>query len=137
MSVENKELDKNISTEKKRGGQPGNRNARTHGFYSRELPTEQNEALEAAGSVNHLDEEIALLRLKILAIANSPTENYPALLMAMSLLVKMITVNRDFERVDSMLDSFHADFVAKQAADKKLQRFDRLMNNPELTDLDE
>jgi hypothetical protein len=134
MSIENKEFDK-----KKRGGQPGNRNARTHGFYSRELTTEQHATLQAADSVNHLDEEIALLRLKILAIANSPTENYPALLMAMSLLVKMITVNREFERVDAMVDSFHDEFVAKQAADKRAQQFDRrmMLNSPELLDITE
>ena len=92
MSTENKELDK-----KKRGAQPGNLNARVHGFYSRELTTEQANALEVAHGVQALDQEIALLRLKSLAIANSPNENFPALLMALSLLTKMLIVDMELK----------------------------------------
>ena len=93
---------------KTRGGQPGNHNARTHSFYSRELTTEQQEALDAAHGVQDLDQEIALLRLKILAIANSPNENYPAFLMALSLLTKMLTVDLEFKRLSAEQESRRA-----------------------------
>ncbi len=58
---------------------------------------EQANALEAAHGVQALDQEIALLRLKILAIANSPNENFPALLMALSLLTKMLIVDMELK----------------------------------------
>jgi hypothetical protein len=38
-----------------------------------------------------------------------------------------------------MVDSFHDEFVAKQAADKRAQQFDRrmMLNSPELLDITE
>jgi len=86
-----------ISDEKKRGGQPGNQNARTHGFYSRTLTPEQQETLDAAAGLNNLDEEIALMRFKISSIITNDPDNHAALLMAVSLLTKMITVNGDYK----------------------------------------
>ena len=86
-----------ISDEKKRGGQPGNQNARTHGFYSRTLTPEQQETLDAAAGLNNLDEEIALMRFKISSIITNDPDNHAALLMAVSLLTKMITVNGEYK----------------------------------------
>jgi hypothetical protein len=86
-----------ISDDKKRGGQPGNQNARTHGFYSRTLTPEQQETLEAAADLRNLDDEIALMRFKISSIITHDPDNHAALLMAVSLLTKMITVNGDYK----------------------------------------
>jgi hypothetical protein len=47
------------------GGQPGNHNARVHGFYSRRASPEQAEEAAEAREVKGLDEEIELLRRKI------------------------------------------------------------------------
>jgi hypothetical protein len=50
---------------RRKGGQPGNQNARKHGFYSRVLSkAEQLEVAEAEG-IEGLDEEIAVLRFKL------------------------------------------------------------------------
>jgi hypothetical protein len=50
---------------RRRGGQPGNQNARKHGFYSRVLSkAEQLEVAEAEG-IEGLDGEIAVLRFKL------------------------------------------------------------------------
>lgn len=49
----------------KRGSQPANQNARKHGFYSRALSEAEGIEIEAASQVEGIDEEIALLRVKL------------------------------------------------------------------------
>ena len=97
MNEDNIEKIDTNSPEKKRGGQMGNQNARTHGFYSRTLTLEQQETLGAAAELRNLDEEIALMRFKISSIITNDPDNHAALLMAVSLLTKMITVNGDYK----------------------------------------
>ena len=82
---------------RKRGGQSGNQNARTHGFYSRSLTPEQQEQLRSASSLLDLDQEIALVRLKIRSILDTDPDNHEALLLATSLLTRMIMVNSAFK----------------------------------------
>ena len=82
---------------RKRGGQPGNQNARTHGFYSRVLTSQQQQQLEEARPLLDLDEEIALLRLKVRSILQNDPENHAALLAAVSVLTRMILVNSQFK----------------------------------------
>ncbi|MCX6004558.1 MAG: hypothetical protein NT082_02640 [Chloroflexi bacterium] len=61
-------------TEKKKCGAPkGNQNARKHGFYSRVLHKSQLQHLGRALEVEGLDEEIAVLRVKLLTLI----ENHP------------------------------------------------------------
>ena len=45
---------------RRRGAQPGNQNARKHGFYSSTLSPEQQESLEEAAALKDLQSEIAL-----------------------------------------------------------------------------
>jgi len=64
-----------VEKKRKRGGQKGNQNARTHGFYSKELDeTEKVEYLLAVKVVG-LDSEIALLRVKIQSLITHDSEN--------------------------------------------------------------
>ena len=49
----------------KRGAPNGNHNARKHGFYSRALTEAEKIELEEAGYVEGIDQEIALLRIKL------------------------------------------------------------------------
>ena len=49
---------------RKRGGQPGNLNAATHGFYSRQLKPADLTELDQA-QIASLDQEIELLRISI------------------------------------------------------------------------
>jgi len=56
-----------------RGGQPGNQNARTHGFYSKALTKAERLEMEDAARIFGIDDEIALLRVKLRELV----ENYP------------------------------------------------------------
>ncbi len=47
------------------GGQPGNQNARTHGFYSHYLSGFTKEDVQRVGQMEGLEAEIALIRLKL------------------------------------------------------------------------
>jgi hypothetical protein len=81
-----------------RGAQPGNqtcpersrRNARKHGYYSRILTPEQQQALPEAAAIRSFDDEIAVLRVKIAYIMKNDPYNYPLLLSALSLLTRML-----------------------------------------------
>ena len=49
----------------KRGAPKGNQNARKHGFYSRALDEAEKLELEEARGIEGIDEEIAILRVKL------------------------------------------------------------------------
>ena len=51
----------------------GNQNARKHGFYSRVLDEAQKLQLDQARKVEGIDEEIAIMRVKLLTLL----EKYP------------------------------------------------------------
>lgn len=61
--------------DRKRGAQPGNQNAKRHGFYSKALDEVRRREFRQAARVKGLDEEIALLRLRIRALAEKDPEN--------------------------------------------------------------
>jgi hypothetical protein len=93
-------MKKNETNQPKRkpGGQPGNQNARTHGFYSRRrLSAEEHHALEAAAGVSGLDYEIALLRAKILSILANDPDNMSVLCLALSALVQAVKARHQLE----------------------------------------
>ena len=60
----------------KRGGQPGNQNARKHGFYSNTMDEEEWLDLEQAMVAQGLDEEIAMMRVKIKAVLRHDPKNF-------------------------------------------------------------
>ena len=57
----------------KRGAPKGNQNARKHGFYSQALTDAARLHLQEAASIEGVDEEIAVLRLKLRDLI----QNYP------------------------------------------------------------
>jgi hypothetical protein len=57
----------------KKGAPAGNQNARKHGFYSRSLEEAEKLEMDEALYVEGLDQEIALLRIKL----RSLIENHP------------------------------------------------------------
>jgi hypothetical protein len=65
-----------------RGGQPGKQNARIHGFYSQVFTSEQRASFEATANLSSLDQEIALMRTKILSIPNQEPVNDAVLMTA-------------------------------------------------------
>jgi hypothetical protein len=70
-------------TEKKPIGAPkGNQNTRKHGFYSR--------VLDEAREVEGIDEEIALMRVKLLTLINEHPERIDLQMLAMTNLTSMV-----------------------------------------------
>ena len=58
---------------KKRGGQPGNKNAIKHGFYSPSLSPEEISSVWHLVNVKSMDPELAVIRLKLVAaLARDP-----------------------------------------------------------------
>jgi len=85
---------------RKPGGQPGNHNARTHGFYSRVMTPEDREIFEAAAAMHGLDYEIALLRMKVLNILAQEPENHAVLVMAVNALTKLLRTKQQIAPTD-------------------------------------
>lgn len=66
---------------RKRGGQPGNRNAVTHGFYAKNMNHDEKFEYFSAGELEGLDEEIALLRTEIKKALSTGDEKYLKILV--------------------------------------------------------
>ena len=73
-----------------RGGQPSNQNARKHGFYSKVLDEAEQLDLELASGVEGIDDEIALLRVKIKSILENDPENIRLIMEATNTLARLI-----------------------------------------------
>jgi hypothetical protein len=78
-------------TEKKKCGAPkGNQNARKHGFYSRVLHKSQLQHLGRALEVEGLDEEIAVLRVKLLTLINEHPDRIDLQMVAASTIARLV-----------------------------------------------
>ena len=75
---------------RKRGAPRGNQNARKHGFYSRVLDEAERLDLELAQGVEGIDDEIALLRVKIKSILESDPENVRLIMEATNTLARLV-----------------------------------------------
>ena len=75
---------------RKRGGQPDNQNARKHGFYSRALDEAERLDFELATGVNGIDDEIALLRVKIKSLLEHDPENIKLIMQATNTLAGLV-----------------------------------------------
>jgi len=77
------------ATKRKRGGQKGNHNARTHGFFSSALtPSQWDEYWHAVTSEN-LDPQSAFIRVKLRAVFLESPPSHRALVQAASILAKL------------------------------------------------
>ena len=75
---------------RKIGGQPGNQNARKHGFYSKVLDEAEQLDLELATGVEGINDEIALLRVKIKSLLERDPENIKLIMQATNTLVGLV-----------------------------------------------
>jgi hypothetical protein len=75
-------------TKRKRGGQKGNQNARTHGFYSSVLTPDQMSQLWTIVIKENVPPESAIMRLKLQSMLSQNTANTRTLQEAVRLLVK-------------------------------------------------
>jgi hypothetical protein len=86
-----------------RGGQPGNQNARKHGFYSAKMTPEETKKYCAAVNQDSKDPALTALRQKVEnAVINAPG-NYRVLREGSCLLVKYINSKNDFGREGNTL----------------------------------
>ncbi len=75
---------------RKRGGQPDNQNARKHGFYSKVMDEAGRLDFELATDVNGIDDEIALLRVKIKSLLEHDPENIKLIMQATNTLAGLV-----------------------------------------------
>jgi hypothetical protein len=84
----------------KRGGQPGNRNARKHGFYASVLDEIQKQALKQAAQVEGLDDEIGILRLKLKSVVQHDPENVRLISQAAVSLARLLRTRNQLGKND-------------------------------------
>ncbi|GEM_PF-688678 len=80
-----------------KGGQPGNRNAMKHGFYSKVLSQEDVQALQQARSVSGLDSEIAIVRMKFRQLLERDPDNAELMFRASAILARLVRVDRQLK----------------------------------------
>ncbi|MFH0913986.1 MAG: hypothetical protein V1849_01695 [Chloroflexota bacterium] len=93
----NEELGPN---EKRRGAPKGNQNARKHGFYSRVLDETEQADFEQATRVEGIDEEIALLRVKLKSILRNDPENVKLIMQATNSLERLLRTKYNLRKED-------------------------------------
>ena len=95
-----------MSQKKPSGGQPGNQNARTHGFYSHSVNPKHRKKLRAAADMKGLDQEIALLRAKISDFSEDP-EYYRLILPGIALLSRLLLARQKlgYDKQDGLLEA--------------------------------
>lgn len=75
---------------RRRGGQRGNQNARKHGFYSRVLDEAEQVDFDLVSGVEGIDDEIALLRVKIKSILEKDPGNISLIMQATKTLARLV-----------------------------------------------
>ena len=88
--------DEDEKPKRKRGAQPGNQNARKHGFYSKHFTPDQVEKLENADDLRDLGPEIALLRVKLNALLDDPDASPDLVLKTVNALTRLMSVQRRY-----------------------------------------
>ena len=129
----------NNEPKKKRGAQPGNRNSRTHGFYSKVMTPEDRKLFEAAAALQGLDYEIALLRMKILSILAHDPQNHAVLVMAINALTKLLKTKQqiaptDMERFKRAVQNMLGDLAGTPLFEHALHEVNHGLAGSEATD---
>ena len=75
---------------RKKGAQPANQNARKHGFYSKLLQEAERLEFDEASAVEGLDNEIAILRLKMRDILQAQPERIDLQMQLAKTLARLI-----------------------------------------------
>ena len=84
----------------KRGAPQGNQNARKHGFYSRILNEAEQLDFELATGVEGIDDEIALLRVKIKSLLADDPENIKLIMQATNTLARLVRTRYNISQED-------------------------------------
>ena len=84
----------------KRGAPKGNQNARKHGFYSRVLDEAEKLDFELATGVEGIDDEIALLRVKIKSLLAHDPGNIKLIMQATNILARLLRTRLNISKED-------------------------------------
>ena len=84
----------------KKGAPKGNQNARKHGFYSKVLDEAERLDFELATGVEGIDDEIALLRVKIKSLLERDPENIKLIMQASNTLARLIRTRYKISKED-------------------------------------
>jgi len=87
-------------SKRRRGAPNGNQNARKHGFYSKVLDEVEQLDFELAAGVEGMDDEIALLRVKIKSILEYDPENIKLIMQATDALAKLVRTKYKISKED-------------------------------------
>jgi hypothetical protein len=85
---------------RKKGAPKGNQNARKHGFYSKVLDEAEQLDFELATGVEGIDDEIALLRVKIKSILAHDPENIKLIKQATDALARLVKTRYSISKED-------------------------------------
>ena len=83
-----------------RGAPRGNQNARKHGFYSRVLDEAERLDFKLATGIEGIDDEIALLRVKIKSVLRHDPENIKLIIKATNTLAGLVRTNYNISKKD-------------------------------------
>ena len=75
---------------RERGAPKGNQNARKHSFYSKVLDEAEKLDFELASGVEGIDDEIALLRVKIKSLLENDPENIRLIMQVTNALERLV-----------------------------------------------
>ncbi len=75
---------------RKGGGQPGNQNARKHGFYSRVLTADQERLLPSAATMKGLERNIEVAQVRLLSIMAYKPEDHKLLFRGLAVLNRLV-----------------------------------------------
>jgi hypothetical protein len=79
-----------MDKKRKRGPQPGNKNSKDPGLYGTSLDKTERALLKKASGIEGLDEEIAMLRLKLQQILTKYPERIDLTLQTADTLAKLV-----------------------------------------------
>src|SRR3972149_4573016 len=89
--------------ERHRGGQPGNQNARRHGFYSKTLSPNEICRFWSIVNTQGVDPEIAALRIKLHSVLQTDPGNRRGLREGVKLLPKWVVARNRLDRKGARL----------------------------------
>lgn len=84
----------------RRGPPAGNQNARTHGFYSRALTEAEALEMAVASEVEGIDQEIALLRIKLRQLIQTHPDRIDLHLTAANTIARLLRTHYQISKED-------------------------------------
>ncbi len=92
--------DTTLKAKRKRGAFKGNQNARKHGCYSKVLDEAGQLDFELASGVEGIDDEIALLRVKIKSLITHDPDNIKLIMQATNTLAGLVKTRYSITKED-------------------------------------